>query len=213
MRLFLILIFIYGGLTRPVLAESYSYPFSVDVTIQTIPGRSILEVVEAFYRGMRTDEFIQDANVRHHNRALVRIDDNEFASVRCSVKRQYKGPLGKVLFELLSDYGCGYQIEEGKKPEGPSYVLTLRRADPSKVFSIVVPPPEDWREEIAKHRGTFEVYLRSKGVRVEGLRSLDSYHFPRSIQATGSYACVQSIWHRTIGSQHHNNKGTPSGDD
>jgi hypothetical protein len=182
-------------------SESYFYPFAIEVTFETVPGRPVLEIVEDFYRSLLSGGHKDDINFAEHSRALVKTDDPEFGKIRCSVKRQYKGPLGKALFELLADYGCGYQIEEPQHSDGPTYILTLRRADPSKVFSISISPPDEWKKEIAKHQGTFEPFLKSKGVRLDGLRKLDSFHFPRNIGATGSYAFVQSVWHVVMAAQ------------
>ena len=70
-------------------SESYFYPFADVVTIETVPGRPVLEVVEDFYRSLRSGGHNDDINLAEHSRALVRTDDPEFGKIRCSVKRQY----------------------------------------------------------------------------------------------------------------------------
>lgn len=201
MRTLLFLIFIYCGLAYNARSDSFFYPLAAEVTINTVPGRPVFEVIESFYRSMRSDAYIEDINVRENSRALVKTDDPEFARVCCSEKRQYKGPLGEVLFELLSEYGCGYQIEDPQRSDGPPYTLILRRADPSKVFSISIPPPKAWQDEIANHQGTFEQFLGSKGARLDGLSKLDSYHFRRNIYASGSWKCMLGVWYAVTAAQ------------
>ena len=171
--------------------ESYTFPFAMEISIKTKTGDSIREVIQNLYKS--THDGGIDSNLRHHADALIQLDDPSLNGISCTLNREYKGQFGEVLFEFLSDYGCGMELLDPVKPHGPSYTLIARRFDPSKKFTVITKMPTAWRNEIMRRVPLREIIVEL-GLRPEEFTTISATMDLNQLYLTGSSSAVLRLW-------------------
>ena len=171
--------------------ESYTFPFAIEISIKTKSGDSIREVIQNLYKSTRDGGI--DSNLRHHADALIQLGDPSLNGISCTLNREYKGQFGEVLFEFLSDYGCGMELLDPPNPHGPSYTLIARRFDPSKKFTVITKMPTAWRNKIMKKVPLREI-LEELGLRPEEYTTISATMDLNQLYLTGSSSAVLRLW-------------------
>jgi hypothetical protein len=178
------------GAQETVRATSYSYPFATEFSFKPKLGESIATVLETIYSDFRKRD---DLKYVDHTSALLQIDP-DLKKVVCTVEREYKGQLGEAIFEFLFDYGCGMEIIDPTRSDGPSYTLRIGRIDPSEKFTVIVPTPDSIRNALNIGGAGLADELRKAGLNDEECSAAKITQNMGQIYATAKMSAIARLW-------------------
>lgn len=178
------------GAQESVKATTYSNPFATEFSFKPKRGESIRGILETMYADFskRTDlKFI------HHASALLQVDP-ELKNIVCTTEREYRGQFGEAVFEFLFDYGCGMEIIDPTRSDGPSYTLRVSRIDPSKNYSVIIPTPESIRSALDTDGVKLADVLRKAGLKEEECSAAKITMSMEEIYATAKISAIVRLW-------------------